>query len=202
MKLVYLLAALIPSAFCIPAPFDTAQETLRDTSAKREKVVGQNPAYFFQVPEAKQLIEIGEFVVSPNPPIRYLNLTRTIMGTANTTERDQDTRVFFYMRCYVKYNLPGLENATLTLRSIFEGTGSENTQLINGHRAFPVRDRSKDRVYQYDRPLVKYANEIVGDFEILHWRGPDVLNFYIEAVAKLPDQRILFAFEADVDVEI
>jgi hypothetical protein len=49
---------------------------------------------------------------------------------------------------------------------------------------------------------VKDANETVGGLEILHWRGPDALNFYIEAVVRLSDQRILFAFEADVDVEI
>jgi hypothetical protein len=55
------------------------------------------------------------------------------MGTADTTERHLDTLAFSYIRCYVNCNLPGLENATMTLRSIVEGTESENTQLINGH---------------------------------------------------------------------
>jgi hypothetical protein len=46
------------------------------------------------------------------------------------------------------------------------------------------------------------GNEIVGDQEIMHWGRPKVEQVYIEVVARLPDERVLFAFEADVELAI
>lgn len=56
--------------------------------------------------------------------------------------------------------------------------------------------------YAYGGPLVKGPNEIVGDFPVLHI-GFDhgTMKWDIEVVARLPDDRILFAFEARVEYE-
>jgi hypothetical protein len=50
--------------------------------------------------------------------------------------------------------------------------------------------------------LEKYGNEIVGDVEVGHWEGPKTVHFLVEAVARLPAQRILFAIGADVQLEV
>lgn len=54
----------------------------------------------------------------------------------------------------------------------------------------------------YGGPLKAYGNEIVGDQEIMHWGRRKTEQVYIEVVARLPDERILFAFEADVEFTI
>jgi hypothetical protein len=50
--------------------------------------------------------------------------------------------------------------------------------------------------------LEEYGNEIVSDIEVGHCGGPKTVHFLVEAVARLPDQRILFAIGADVQLEV
>jgi hypothetical protein len=68
---------------------------------------------------------------------------------------------------------------------------------ISDFRLFTVRNIEG---YTRGGPLVKGSNEIVGDFLVL-CIGQDHGNMAwdIEAVARLPDHRILFAFEARVE---
>lgn len=67
LHLVLLLAPLSCSHF-VPASHQAALVDL-DHHAEREKVPGDNPAYYSREKAADQLFEILEFTVSPNPPI-------------------------------------------------------------------------------------------------------------------------------------
>ncbi|ORY03677.1 hypothetical protein BCR34DRAFT_605164 [Clohesyomyces aquaticus] len=101
MKVIHLLLTL---ATVVPNPraSGTIQETLMEPESKREKVPGNNPAYYTRENKADQLLEITEFIVSPSPPLKRNN-----------------TRVFFYLQGFIAEDYAGLENSTLTLRSKF-----------------------------------------------------------------------------------
>lgn len=116
---------------------------------------------------------------------------------ANTTNRQSNNRVFFYLHGAIPEDYPGLVNSTLTLRSNFQGDDYEFSQKLSDVELVSVR---KEGVY--GGPLKLGGNEIVGDQEIMHWGRPKSEKVYIEVVARLPDQRVLFAFEADIELII
>lgn len=51
-----------------PAP----QHALMDTTVAREKVPGDNPAYYTREKATDQLFKTTEFIVSPAPPLKLL----------------------------------------------------------------------------------------------------------------------------------
>ncbi|OAL04760.1 hypothetical protein IQ06DRAFT_290785 [Phaeosphaeriaceae sp. SRC1lsM3a] len=101
------------------------------------------------------------------------------------------------MRGFVDRDLPNLAFSTLTLKTVFHGDVYEVTQRISDHSVFSWR---RDGVY--GGPSVKGENVLVGDMGIGHWGKAQNVSIYAEAVARLPDQRVLWAIEAEVDVEI
>lgn len=109
-----------------------------------------------------------------------------------------DNRVFFYLRGYVNTPLPGLENATLTLRSKISGEEFEYTTKTSESKAITLR--SDHGIY--GGPLKMYGNVLVGDVELFHFMGPKVVSFYIEVDARLPDGRVLISFGADLEMTI
>ncbi|KAF2501531.1 hypothetical protein BU16DRAFT_613411 [Lophium mytilinum] len=143
----------------------------------RERVPGDSPAYYTGPKKANQLFIISYFQMAPNPPTK-------------------NKRVFFYLEGYSPA-LPGLENATLLTRAevpdrpdIFEAEAK-----ISDFKAVVVR-----RDLSYGGPLKAGSNEVLADF--LLW-GPAMHtgNHTCEAVAKLPDGRVLFSFAATVWLE-
>ncbi|KAF2738388.1 hypothetical protein EJ04DRAFT_509561, partial [Polyplosphaeria fusca] len=72
LSLAILFATLV-SSLAIAAPPPIPQEVLvHETSNRvREKVPGDNPAYFTRVKRDEQLFVIHEFTVSPYPPVKY-----------------------------------------------------------------------------------------------------------------------------------
>lgn len=114
--------------------------------------------------------------------------------------RHVDNRVFFYLRVYVNDHFPELANATLTLRSKIDGKEFEWKKLLS--KAGIVYVRPKHEHECYGRPLQIGGNELVGDQELFHWGGPKTVNFWIEVDVRLPDQRVLFAFAADVEMHV
>ncbi|KAF2251914.1 hypothetical protein BU26DRAFT_246766 [Trematosphaeria pertusa] len=98
MKLFHLLLLLAPLSYShfVPATHQAALVD-RDHYAEREKVPGDNPAYYSREKAADQLFEILEFTIAPNPPI-------------------VEHRIFFYLRGDTgTRHLPGLADATLKL---------------------------------------------------------------------------------------
>jgi hypothetical protein len=70
MKVLWLFALYISFAFS----GNIAQHAIGDlatpdTSLRREKVPGDNPAYYILEKRNDQLIDITEFTVSPYPPL-------------------------------------------------------------------------------------------------------------------------------------
>lgn len=64
-------APLLLSINCAAAriiPSHDEQLFLNEKSATREKVAGDNPAYYIGPPKNEQLFAIKEFTTSPNPP--------------------------------------------------------------------------------------------------------------------------------------
>lgn len=51
-------------------------------------------------------------------------------------------------------------------------------------------------------PLRIGGNELLGDQELFHWGRPKIVNFWIEADARLPDERVLFAFAVYLEMNI
>jgi hypothetical protein len=112
-------------------------------------------------------------------------------------------RIFFYLRgsLYTTPDLPDLANATLELH--ISETNHNDTQpyfhknKISEFGLFTVRFEEEEG-RKYGGPLVQgHVNELVGDFFMFnggrdHGHG----EWNIEAVAKLPNEDILFAFEA------
>ncbi|KAF2175851.1 hypothetical protein K469DRAFT_701401 [Zopfia rhizophila CBS 207.26] len=187
MKLFHLLLLLAPlsCSHFLPASHQAALVDL-DHHAEREKVPGDNPAYYSREKAADQLFEILEFTVSPNPPI-------------------VDHRIFFCLRGDTGTgDLLGLADATLELwanRVNFEDEPEYTIKKnISDFKPFTVRNEDD---YTYGGPLVQGINEMVGDMYLLDL-GPDhgIVALDIEAVARLPDDRILFAFEARVVYEV
>jgi hypothetical protein len=101
---------------------------------------------------------------------------------------------FIYLRGYVNTTLPGLENATLTLRSKISDGEFEHTMKLSESKAVTLR--SDHGVY--GGPLKMYGNVLVGDVGLFHSMGPKVVPSYIEVDARLPDERLLFASGADL----
>lgn len=117
----------------------------------------------------------------------------------------RDHRIFFYLRGDTgTHDLPGLADATLELRVNRVVSDDERKytikRKISTFQLFQVRNPDS---YSYGGPLVQGVNEIVGDIYLLEL-GPDhgTVALDIEAVAALPDNRILFAFEGKVECEV
>ena len=97
--------------------------------------------------------------------------------------------------------LPGLANATLEIHANLPGDDDDNDTYffknkISDFKLFTVRD---EREHTYGGPLVMGADEMVGDFFVLDFEpGHGTVQWDVEAIARLPDDRILFAFEAAV----
>ena len=67
LRIALLFAALIRPAFPLPTINDmNAQVTMTDS---REKLPGDNVAYYCSIPSDQQLFEIEEFTIASNPPI-------------------------------------------------------------------------------------------------------------------------------------
>jgi hypothetical protein len=71
---------------------------------------------------------------------------------------------------------------------------------ISNFRLFYVRDLWEGR---YGGLLVEGINEMVGNYINLHF-GPDhgMIEADVKVIARLPDERVLFAFEAWVSYEV
>lgn len=70
MRVLHLLAIFAPFVAARLLSLKSVQETLMDSSATREKVPGNNQAYYTREKEADQLFDITEFIVTPSPPLR------------------------------------------------------------------------------------------------------------------------------------
>ncbi|KAF2815429.1 uncharacterized protein BDZ99DRAFT_567270 [Mytilinidion resinicola] len=129
----------------------------------RERVPGDNPAYYTGPKKANQLFDISNFQMAPNPPTR-------------------NKRVFFWLESYIPA-LPGLENATLLTKMKAPDRPDiiETEAKISNFKAVVVR---RDLVY--GGPLKEDGNEMLADFWL--W-GPAIHtgNHMCEAVAKLPN---------------
>ncbi|KAF2647414.1 hypothetical protein K491DRAFT_685549 [Lophiostoma macrostomum CBS 122681] len=153
-----------------------------DSKPKREKVPGDNPAYYTREKACDQLFAIEDFTVSPNPA-------------------RIDHRIFFYMLGNTgPQDLPGLANATIELwaNRVNFPDEPEYTVKRNLSDLKPFSVRSWDDA-EYGGPLIPGINEIVGDLWFMDLgpgHGTVVLD--VEAVARLPDGKVLFAFEARV----
>lgn len=111
--------------------------------------------------------------------------------------RHDNNRVFFYLAGTIPKHYPELANCTLTLRSKYQGEEYEFTHRLSDARIVTVR---KDGIY--GGPLKFGTNEIVGDQELMHWGPRKTVQFYLEVLARLPDERLLFAFEADLEYTV
>lgn len=67
MRALLFLASLAPRVLCGLSPLHVGQEVLSNADSAREKVPGDNPAYYSQIPKVDQLFRIEEFIVSLNP---------------------------------------------------------------------------------------------------------------------------------------
>lgn len=125
---------------------------------------------------------------------------------------DSYHRIFFYLQGTTgTQHLPGLSNATLSLsmrHQRFENSDSSPVQdsnytvthNISDFKLFTVR---KVPEFEYGGPLVPGLNEMVGDLPLLNLEpGRAVCVDDVEAVARLPDGRVLFAFEARVGYKV
>lgn len=70
---LFVLSAPLVVALTIPHPSKSNQETLVDENSRsgREKVPGDNPAYFSRLKRHDQLFWISEFTVSPFILVKY-----------------------------------------------------------------------------------------------------------------------------------
>lgn len=81
-------------------------------------------------------------------------------------------------------------------RSPVQDSNYTVTHNISDFKLFTVRRIPE---FVYGGPLVPGINEMVGDLPLLNLEpGRAVCVDDVEAVARLPDERILFAFEARV----
>ncbi|KAH7069914.1 hypothetical protein BKA63DRAFT_494112 [Paraphoma chrysanthemicola] len=186
-----LLASLVTALYhSYPSPVQ--QEAISEgegaNQPDRRKVPGSNPAYFTRLKVEDQLANIYDFTVLPYPPI-------------------DNTRVFFYIGCDIYLNdtrgeITGLANATLETHARLPDSddGDDDFFFLKGKLTewgvFTVRD---PETYEYGGPLEFGTNDIVGDFINLNFdphHGTAIWDF--EAVARLPDDRILFSFGARV----
>lgn len=95
---------------------------------------------------------------------------------------------------------PELANATLTLRSRIDRGEYGYTKLLS--EAGIIYQSPQDKDESCGGPLRIGGNELLGDQELFHWGTPKTVNFWIEADARLPDQRVFFAFAADVEIDV
>ncbi|KAF2786099.1 hypothetical protein K505DRAFT_290301 [Melanomma pulvis-pyrius CBS 109.77] len=188
MELFHLPLLVVPLSCALFVPASN-QAALVDSHhhVEREKVPGDNPAYYTRGKAANQLFEIDEFTVSPNPVV-------------------SDHRVFFYLRGDTgTRDLPGLSNATLEIWA--QQTSGEDKpeytikKKLSDFKPFTARNEDD---YTYGGPLIKGSNEIVGDLWLIAWdpEGHRTVDLDIKAVARMPDDRVLFAFEASVSYEV
>ena len=73
LSLAILFAPLV-SSLAVVAPRPSTQKVLVQepfNNSLLEKVPGDNPAYFTRVPKDEQSFWIGDFTVSPYPPVEY-----------------------------------------------------------------------------------------------------------------------------------
>lgn len=117
-----------------------------------------------------------------------------------------DHRIFFYLRGDTgRHRLPGLADATLELwaHMVNRDDMPEYTikKKISDFKPFTVRNEDD---YTYGGPLIQGVNEILADMWLTAWdpEGHGTVVFDIEAVARLPDERILFAFEATLSWQV
>jgi hypothetical protein len=109
--------------------------------------------------------------------------------------------MFFYMLGDTgPRNLPGLANATLELWASRVNFPDEPEYTVKRNLSdfnpFSVRNAYD---FTYGGPLVPGINEIVGDLYFMDiGPGHGIVVLDMEAVARLPDERVLFAFEARV----
>ncbi|KAF2866905.1 hypothetical protein BDV95DRAFT_598435 [Massariosphaeria phaeospora] len=161
------------------------RQKLTDSSAKREKVPGTNPAYYSREKAADQLLSIDEFTMRPTPPLS-----------------SRDNRIFFYLGGSIAHEYPGLANSTLTVIVKSPATGAEYKGTRKISEAWLVTVRREDGAY--GGPLVVGQNELVGDQELpfgFGHAGHGVEAVDVEVVGRLPDGRVLFGFEARVEME-
>ncbi|KAF2111229.1 hypothetical protein BDV96DRAFT_603343 [Lophiotrema nucula] len=161
------------------------QAPLEGCSVVQEKVPGHNPAYYTRTLAAHQLFDIDEFTLYPEPPISY-----------------RDGRVFFYLRGTIYDEPSELANATLTLRAqMADEPPNPDWEFTNKIRDFKVVTVRHDGIY--GGPLTTWGNELVGVQDLFHFgHDPETTEVTIEAVARLPDERILFAFAAKFNMTL
>lgn len=125
---------------------------------------------------------------------------------------DSYHRIFFYLRGTTgTQHLPGLPNATLSFymrhrrfkdddSSPVQDSNYTVTHDISDFKIFTVR---KVPEFEYGGSLVPGLNEMVGDLPLLNLiPGSAFCVDDVEAVARLPDRRVLFAFEARVGYKV
>lgn len=91
---------------------------------------------------------------------------------------------------------PDLANSTLKIRAEFSNDDYvfEMEDKISENKVVTVRHG-----HQYGGPLTYGPNEIVGDLPFGRLGGGDEeVELKIEVMARLPDKRVLFAFEGKV----
>jgi hypothetical protein len=95
--------------------------------------------------------------------------------------------------------LPGLADATLELSMRGNNQTYFAKEKISQSRFFT---RRAERENIYGGPFLQGTNELVGDILLWTWgHEHETVVLDIEAVAMLPDERILFAFGAKVEYE-
>ncbi|KAF1948652.1 hypothetical protein CC80DRAFT_511206 [Byssothecium circinans] len=173
---VFSLIATLASIVATSTPLSTPlQNPLNDARITREKVPGNNPAFYTLLPSKDQMFRVRELTMSPQPPLKQ--------------------RVFFYLSGFIipKYPLPppshSLINATLTLRMRFtDGDTESPNQEWNATRKiteFPFV--SVRRVGIYGGPLLYGWNEVVGDVGLMHdpWNKVKTREVEAEAEARM-----------------
>ncbi|EOD51762.1 hypothetical protein UCRNP2_1454 [Neofusicoccum parvum UCRNP2] len=143
---------------------------------QRQKLLGDNDAYYCGTPWREQLFEIEEFDVAPSPP------------TA-------DHRFFAFLKGWAP-DAPNLNDSVLKLTTTKDG--GEPYVLEEKLVSYPqiiLRHNGK-----YGHELKPGRNELIADYVILGM-FLETGNYTFTAEAKLPDGRVLFCFESSVFLE-
>lgn len=175
------------------------QETLHSTShlqtmTQRQRLRGDNDAYYCGPPPREQLFEIEEFDVAPSPPTAYA----PIHGSAvqqTIDKRHRDHRFFAFLQGWAP-DVPNLNDSVmrLTAKKGDDEPFVLEEKLVN-YPQIVLRQKG-----EYTRELKPGRNELVADYVILGM-FLETGDYSFTAEARLPDGRVLFCFESSLFLE-
>lgn len=143
---------------------------------QRQRLRGDNDAYYCGPPPREQLFEIEEFDVAPSPP------------TA-------DHRFFAFLQGWAP-DVPNLNDSVmrLTAKKGDDEPFVLEEKLVN-YPQIVLRQKG-----EYTRELKPGRNELVADYVILGM-FLETGDYSFTAEARLPDGRVLFCFESSLFLE-